>query len=405
MQVTIVTAYFAPEITPITHLYQDLAADLSRYGAEVTVVTGMANRGLNEEQRAAYQTRTDEHTPEGFRILRVGNVRREGSGLLSRGLHFLSGTVSLYRVAKHVPTDVYLLGSMPPFLGLVGAQLSKRARTVYILQDIFPDSMLLMGKLSEHHPVIRLCRWMERRSYRKNTRLITVSEDMKKTLLMRGVPQERLDVIGNWADTEAVRPVTRADNPLFDELALSREGFYAIYAGTLGILQCPDLLLDAAKLLKDQAGITLLILGGGALTAHVRTRMETEEIANVKLFPLVSADRVSEAYSLGDVALVPLVAGTTRVAMPSKTWSAMSAGRPVIITAERDSAWAELIAKAGCGYICPPGDAETLADALLACYYARDTLPQMGARARTYVENECSRRQATSHYYEVLTKE
>ena len=155
MKITIVTAYFWPEISPITHLYADLAADLAAYGADVTVVTGPAVRGLDEETRAAYRARTDERAPEGYRILRTGGGR-EGTNFILRGLRLLFGAWALYRKARRVPTDAYLLGSMPPFLGLIGAWLNKRARTVYVLQDIFPDSMLMMGRFSESHPIVRL---------------------------------------------------------------------------------------------------------------------------------------------------------------------------------------------------------------------------------------------------------
>ena len=81
LHIALVSAYFAPEITPITHLYADLAEDFCKYGAKVTVVTNMPNRGLGEEQRVSYLSRTDETAPEGYRILRVGTRTREGKTL------------------------------------------------------------------------------------------------------------------------------------------------------------------------------------------------------------------------------------------------------------------------------------------------------------------------------------
>ena len=218
LHVAMVSAYFAPEITPITHLYADLAEDLSRYGAKVSVITNMPNRGLSEEERVSYLNRTDEITPEGYRILRVGTKTREGTNFALRALHFLNNTRALYREAKKIKADVYLLGSMPPFLGLVGAALSRRARTVYILQDIFPDSMVAMGKFTEWHPVVRLSRRMEQRVYRRNSAFVTLSEDMKRTLVARGIDQNKIAVIPNWADTESIQPVPREKNKLFDDL-------------------------------------------------------------------------------------------------------------------------------------------------------------------------------------------
>lgn len=404
MRVTIVTAYFYPEISPVTHLYRDLAEDLASLGAEVTVVTGKAVRGLDEAARAAYRTRTDETAEAGYRILRVGSGGAEGTGLVRRGLHFIRGTWSLFRAAKKTHADVYLLGSMPPFLGVVGAWLARRAKTVYILQDIFPDTVLLMGRLTEKHPATRVFRLMERMTYRGNTRFITISDDMKDTLLARGIPAEKIDVIENWADTDAVHPVERADNALFDELKIDRTKFIALYAGTLGDLQCPDLLLDTAKLLADETDIELVIFGGGKHRERIRERIETERIGNVKLFDLLPPERSSEVYSVGDVALVPLVRGTTRVATPSKTWTALAAGRPVLLTAEESSAWARLLKEADVGTVLEPNDAPAMAEAIRRAANDRAETKRMGERARAFARERLGRHAATKRYFEVLTK-
>ncbi len=404
MRIALVSVYFAPEITPVTHLYADLAADLTAYGAEVTVVTGQPNRGLSREEYSAYLARTDEKTPEGYRILRVGGGAREGRGLLSRGLYLIKSTFALYRAARDAQADVYLLGSMPPMLGLVGAKLHKRAATVYILQDIFPDTLLLMGKFSETHPVVRLCRWMERATYRRNTRFLTLSQDMAGTLLRRGVPQEKLDVVENWTDTEAVAPVERADNPLFDEFELDRGGFYALYAGVLGALQEPDALLDAAKLLADVPEITLVIVGGGTFAPAVQKRIRDERIQNVRYYPMQRTERVPLVYSIGDVCVVPLKAGTTKAAMPSKTWSILACGRPAIVAAEADTTLARIMRENGCGFVAEPGSAAALAEAIRTAYERRSALPRMGENGRAYVKAHLSRGAQTKRYFAILQK-
>ena len=291
---------------------------------------------------------------------------------------------------------------MPPFLGLVGAGLNRRARTVYILQDIFPDSMVAMGKFTEWHPVVRVSRRMEQRIYRKNSAFVTLSEDMKRTLTARGIEQHKIAVIPNWADTESIQPLPREKNPLFDELSLSREGFYAVYAGTLGILQEPDVILDAAKLLPTESDIKILIFGGGALYEHVKNRIEREGISNLLLFGLYPAERVAEVYSLGNAALVPLKKGATRFAMPSKTWSALAAGRPVIVCAEPGSEWARSIERESYGVCVTPGEPQELADAILQLHASTVPLEELGTRARSYACEHASRAQATRAYFDWL---
>ena len=404
MRVTFLTAYFAPEITPVTHLYENLAEDLARAGSEVTVIANKASRGLDESTRRAFLLRTDERV-RGVRILRVGAGAREGTGLAVRALHFFVNTLAIYRAARRQDTDIYLINSMPPYLGVVGGLLAKRAPSVYILQDIFPDSVLAMGKLRAGGIAARLFARMERFTYRRNTHFVTVSEDMRRTLVKKGLPAGRISVIPNWVDAAQSVPVDRADNPVFDRLGLDRSAFIACYAGTLGILQDPGTLLACAALLKtEQPEIRLVLFGGGTLLDEVKARITREDLHNVRLFPLLPVSEAKLAYSVGDVNLITLKAGVTDIAMPSKTWSALSAARPVVCTAGAGSAWADTLDRTGAAVRVPPGDARQMADAIRSLYQKRDALPAMGARGRAYVMAHLTREASTQAYFSTLTE-
>ena len=400
LHIALISTHFAPEVTPITHLYADLAEDFSRFGARVSVVTKLPGHELSEEERAAFYHRRDEIAPEGYRIQRVGKKARRGANIVERALRACQNTIAIYRTAKKLKADVYILSSIPAYLGLVGSRLNRRAKTIYLMQEIFPDNLVAAGTYTEWHPFVRFCRRMEQHIYRHNSAFITLSEEMKRTLIARGVEQEKITVIPNWADTETIQPIPRESNLLFDELNLPREGFYAVYAGTLGFLQEPDVILDAAKLLKNDKDIRILVFGDGALRQHVENRIEREQIENVLLFPLLTADRTAELYSIADVALVPLKKGMTRIAVPSETWLALAAGRPVIVCAEAGSEWARSIEHESYGVCITPGEPQEMADAIIRLHASTVPLSELGARARNYVCEHASREQATRAYYD-----
>ena len=400
LHIALISTHFAPEVTPITHLYADLAEDFSRFGARVSVVTKLPGHELSEEERAAFYHRRDEIAPEGYRIQRVGKKARRGANIVERALRACQNTIAIYRTAKKLKADVYILSSIPAYLGLVGSRLNRRAKTIYLMQEIFPDNLVAAGTYTEWHPFVRFCRRMEQHIYRHNSAFITLSEEMKRTLIARGIEQEKITVIPNWADTETIQPIPRENNLLFDELNLPREGFYAVYAGTLGFLQEPDVILDAAKLLKNEKDIRILVFGDGALRQHVENRIEREQIENVLLFPLLSADRTAELYSIADVALVPLKKGMTRIAVPSETWLALAAGRPVIVCAEAGSEWARSIEHESYGVCITPGEPQEMADAIIRLHASTVPLSELGARARNYVCEHASREQATRAYYD-----
>lgn len=400
LHIALIATHFAPEVTPITHLYADLAEDLCRYGARVSVVTKLPGHDMTEEERAAFYNRRDEISPQGYRIQRVGKKARRGAKLFERALRALQNTLAIYRTAKKLKADVYIFCSKPAYLGLVGAGLSRKARTVYILQEIFPDNLVAAGKYTEWHPFVRLCRRMEQHIYRKNHAFITLSDEMKRTLVARGVQEEKIAVIPNWADTNAIQPILREENAMFEECNLPREGFYAVYAGTLGFLQEPDVILDAAKLLKNMQDIRILVFGDGSLRDHVESRIVREQIDNVLLFPLKSTAQIAQIYSLADVVLVPLKKGMTRIAVPSATQLALAAGRPLIVSAEAGSEWARSIERESFGLCITPGEPQEMADAILRLHASTVPMRELGARARNYACEHASREQATQAYFD-----
>ena len=401
MKIVFLTQYYAPEVSSVTHLFSDLAEDLVRMGHSVEVVCARPNRGLSEEQKRAYRY-VDEETPfPGLTIRRTGRYSGERGGLVRRGIKFLGDAFALYAKARSVESDVVLVNSMPPYLGLAGALLHRRGRkTCYLLQDLFPDSVIAMGKLPSRGPLTALCRRMESISLRGNDLLVTISGDMKATLLEKGVPEERIRVIPNWAD---VRHVSEEDAAaLRHKLGIADGTFCAVYAGALGILQTPEVLLDAAKLLgKDCPDAMLAIFGSGGLESVLRERIERERIGNVRLFPIRPVTEADLVYALGDVCLVPLKRGVERIAMPSKTWTAMAAGRPVIAAAPEGSELFERVRASG-GFCFEPEDAASLAAAIRSAHDGRDSLPARGEKARAYVREHVSRAASTRLYGQAL---
>ena len=134
----------------------------------------------------------------------------------------------------------------------------------------------------------------------------------------------------------------------------------------------------------------------------MKARITHEQISNVLLFPLYPSERVSEVYSLGDAALIPLKKGVTRFAMPSKTWSALAAGRPVIVCADAGSEWARSIEHESYGVCVTPGEPREMADAILRLHASTVPLEELGGRARCYACEHASRSAATQAYYNWL---
>ncbi len=406
MNITFLAGYFTPEKSADTHLNDDLVKDLAKNGANVKVIVPFPSRGLSEEQKQYYEGLREEKIGNDLTVYRVGERTDFKQGLISRGLGFVKKTWLLYKESKKYETDCYFVVSTPPFLGYLAKSLAKRAPVVYKLQDVFPDNLIEIKGLSEKNPIVKVLRRMEKGVYRSASKILVCSENVKATLMSRGVEAEKLVVIHDWVDENSCVPIDRKDNILFDEYKVDRSKFTFTYAGNIGHMQNVNTILDAAKILKEKGiDAQILIIGDGALREHIDERIAKEDISNVIRLPMQPLERVSMVYSSGDVGLISLKAGVAKTALPSKTWSNMSAARPVICEIDGDCELVSILREENCGICVEPGDHIAMAEAMLKMYNMQEEERlKMGASCRDYIVNKVSRSISTGKYFSEIEK-
>lgn len=397
------TGYFTPEQSADTHLNRDLLYGLGEFGVDMTLITPFPTRGVSREEQDRYLAKTDERISEHIRVMRIGKHGNYHKDLFRKGLNLMQKSWRMYAAARRTTPDIFVITSTPPFLGYAAALLSGKAPVVYKLQDVFPDSLVHSKGLSEKNPLIRLLRKLEKWVYKKCMCIVAVSDDMKRTLISRGVPEEKISVIYDWVDEKQCVPVAREDNVLFDRFGLPRDGFYACYAGNIGLLQNVETIIRASEILaKRRPEIQIVIIGNGAWEENMRAMLQASPHENVHCFPMQPLDQISYVYSLGDVGLVSLKPHITKYALPSKTWSILSAGRPAVCEIDLCCALKNILEDNGCGYSVAPGDAESLAQVLIDLYDRKEVAQQMGQAGRTLVEKKLTKEAAIEKYLKLL---
>ncbi len=404
MKITVLAGYFTPEQSADTHLNDDLVRDLASYGAEVDVIVPFPTRGLEEEEQKKYETLKCEELAKRLRVHRIGKRGKFHSGLIRRGVDLFVKVYKLYSVAKKEKTDCYFIVSTPPFLGYAAIMLSKKAPVVYKLQDIFPDSLMKTKGWTEKNFVVRILRKLERKVYASATQIVVMSNDMKNTLMERNVPESKIQVIYDWIDVNSCLPVTREENSLFDEYGIDREKFVVSYAGNIGYLQNLETVMNAAKIVMEKkVEIQFVIIGDGAWKPQMMEMIAANKITNVCVLPMQPLERVSEVYSMPDIGLVSLKPGVSKAALPSKTWSIMSAACPVICEIDPDSELSAIIHTVNCGETVESGDAKALAEAVLSLYgLGKEKLVSIGLQGREYIVNNLDRKHSTAKYFKVI---
>lgn len=400
MNITFITGHLCKERHA---LLNELALDLGEYGAKVTVLTGFPSRRISEDVKQYYLEHPIEQISENVIVKRVGSRGGEGNGLFDRMVKYAKLTRTIFKEAKKVPTDVYYLYSSPFFIGWMGCKLAKIAPTVYNAQDLFPDTLIKVKGYSEGNPMIKFFRKMERKVYKKNTRIITISEEMKRTIMSQQCPAEKIDVVYNWADTESLHHIKREDNKLMEELNIPKDKFIISYAGDIGLFQGWPVIVQAAKKAHaENPDIIFVIIGSGSYKEQLEKQVAEEGLDFIMIRPLQPASRCAEIYSIGDLELVSIEPGLSKMALPSKTFVIMSAGSAVLSLVDQTSDIAQLIKEKDMGYTLEHGDADALANTILEAYEKREHLDEQGKNARKFAEENAARKTQTKKYYDVL---
>jgi colanic acid biosynthesis glycosyl transferase WcaI len=264
------------------------------------------------------------------------------------------------------------------------------------VQDVFPDVAVELGVLRGRR-VIAAASALERWSYGRSAAITVLSDDMRANLAAKTRHPERLHVIPNFVDVEAVRPMDR-ENSYRAEYGLSGKTV-VMYAGNVGMSQSLDLLVAAARATRDRDDIVYVVNGGGSTLADLET--SAKGLPNMRFAPMQPYERLPEVLAAADLHVVPLKRELSRSSVPSKTYSILAAGRPVVASVDKGSEVQRVVEAAGAGVAVPPEDAAAFTAAVVGLVDDPGRREQMEKSARAYVEGAASPR-AVAEAYESL---
>jgi len=402
MKLLFLSQYYKPDIVAGTHLITSLIEDLCKDKIDVTLITQMPSRGVDQETINLYNKKKSVET-DNLTIYRVAVKHNEKQSFIKRSFYDLKSNCKIFVKALFISTDIIFTYSTPPTMGLLAVILGKlkRVPVIYNLQDIFPDSMINSG-VKHSNLFIHLGKIIERISYRWSTRIVVISQDFKDIIMSRGVPESKIDLVYNWIDDKEVYDVHRKENKLFDKYHLDRGMFYISYCGNIGYTQNLELLLEVADELKTYSDIKFVIIGDGNHKTVIREIINEKELANVYLLPFQPYCDIAHVYSLGDVGVIISKKNIGANSFPSKTWSIMSASRPVVASFDMNSELCSIIQEANTGICVEPENHESLKTGLLSMYENRENLKTIGENGHEYAYNRLNREKSTKQMIEVI---
>lgn len=405
MKILILPAYFYPEQTASTHLNKDRYEAFAKIDFLMDVYTPMPTRNVSDDVRKKYKAIQRERMYDGHMSVYRFSMFKEGKSPVLRCLRYILCFIKqFYFGLRAKDIDIIYLVSTPPIQGILGCLLKKIKKVpfVYNLQDIFPDSLVGTGLAKEKGFLWKIGRAIENYTYRNVDKIIVISEDFKKNLMNKGVPSEKISIVYNWVDDKSIIPVSKENNSLYDELDISKDKFNVVYAGNFGNAQNIDVTISAAELLQGEVGIQFLLFGTGGMVDHYKQLVSNKGLTNIKFYPLQPIEKVSYVYSLGDIGIVACKKGLGKGAFPSKTWSIMATGTPVIANYDKDTDLERLIIENHIGVFSEAGDSKQMADGIMSMYRNPEICKAYGLNARKYIEEHVSKEIAVNRYANVI---
>ena len=405
LKLLILNGYYSPEESPDIHLGNDYIEAFVENGYEIDLYTPMPTRRISKELRNRYKKIKYEEKYDGkVKIHRFSMFSEPKNNTLRAFRYALCNIAHFFKGLLAKDVTVIFACSTPPTQGLVASFLKKIKKIpfIYNLQDVFPDSLCTTGITTKDSLAWKLGRKIEDFTYKNADKIIVISEDFKKNIMTKGVPEDKIEVIYNWVDENAVIHIDKKDNILFDKLGECRDKFNVVYAGNLGNAQNIDIIIETANILKDNKNIKFIIIGNGPCEEKFKSM--AVELENISFYDLQPYDLVSYVYSLGDASFITCPKGMGKNAMPSKTWSIMSAGTAVLASFDTDSDMNRILSENNTGLIAEAEDSKALAENILYLFNNQDVCCSMGLNARKYIEAYLTRDIGTQKYVDLLKK-
>jgi glycosyltransferase involved in cell wall biosynthesis len=401
IRVCFVTEYFYPEVSGGSPKYlSELVWFLSQHfdDLEIDVITSRSYyRGSGPRPAAAEQWGR-------AAIRRVGSPR---SNRPSMALRLLAGGVFALFVAARLVfgrrRDLIVVNTNPPAAPLA-ASLARRLRGTpyfYLVHDLYPDLPVRQRLLSSSGRAARIGRWLQRRWLRGAVAVSTLGRCCAAYLVAEyGLDPRKVHVIPSWEDPERIKPAPPEASVWRREFGL--DGCVFLYAGNMGPFQNLDLLLDAAALVRDEPGIRFALVGSGVLREELARRAEREGLSNVRVLPAVPTAEYADLLSGSDVHIVALDLGLEGLAVPSKLYSCLASGRPVLTIAAPESELSRVVEESRCGVAASPRDAASVADACRQLAHDDAARKRMGQNAREAAVSRYSLDLVAPRYYGLL---
>jgi colanic acid biosynthesis glycosyl transferase WcaI len=341
--------------------------------------------------------------PAGLRFvgIRLGWARSR-RGVIGRARHEIVYGSRIARAAARLRPDVVISANTPLLSQRLLLRAARRsgAAFVYWLQDRTSNKQVRKAQRRFGAPgkaVAPLVHWLERSALVGSQAVVAITPGFRETLADYGVADDRIAVIPNWAPLAEIVPMERRNSWAIEHGLADQLVF--MYAGSLGLMHEPRLLVELAAALPDAAVVVVTEDTGANI---VRAVAERCRVGNVRVLPVQPYEQLSAVLATADVLLAMIDEVGGAYSVPSKVLSYLCAGRPILVSMPPENLSAAVLAESGAGVAVEAGDLQAWRReaSRLATDPARRA--ELGRNGRAYAERTFDIEAIGARFEEVL---
>ena len=389
--------FFYPEHNSSATLPFDTASYLVRRGFSVDALVGYPKEYSNSSSVPMRERKN------GVQIQRIRYLQLSRGKKLSRLVNYLSFTVRallrLFQLRKYKIVVVY---SNPPILPIVPvlANLLFRTKFVFVAYDIYPEVAFASNSLRPGSVIDRGMQWVNHMLCKRVSTVVSLTDEMMEFLLANRpeLSPERVVTIANWAHEKKTEPTEAA----YTRFGYKPGQFIVSYFGNMGICQEMGTLVQAVERMKDNDQVRFLFIGHGSKQTAISEFFTKQGLKNVQMHDFLTGEAFEQAVAISSCCVVSLEAGLKGMCAPSKYYSYLQGGKPVIAVVEAGSYLEQELTAEKIGAAVRIGDVDGLVKVLSQLEQTPDEAAAMGRRSAELYERKYALEIGTSRYCTML---
>lgn len=338
--------FFYPEYNSSATLPFDTAKYLAEHGFSVGALCGYPKEYNNDGNVPMKEIK------DGVDIQRINYIQLKRGSKIGRLINYFSFTFkAMLHIGKLKNYKSVIVYSNPPILPLVAvmANVLFKTKIVFVSYDVYPEVAYASKTLNPGSLISKVMNKLNHQLFKRVAKVISLTDEMKDFLLenRKELTEDKVVTIPNWAHEKLIVPNKEA----YDRFGYNENQFIVSYFGNMGTCQDMETLMEAVEKLRNDENIKFLFVGHGNKVDSIREKIRKDQLKNIQLLDFLTGKDFEQAVAISSCCVVSLEKGLKGTCAPSKYYSYLQGGKPILGIVEEGSYLEEEITKEKLGYV------------------------------------------------------